>query len=505
MLFLHQLDGYRQVIIQCHDNPDADAIGSAFALSRYFGSKNISSQIVYGGRRISKSNLTAFVEALAVPLRHLDDKKQELAEILAREDTLLLTVDCQHGAGNVTRLSGRKICVIDHHLKETDLADYERIESYLGSCATVVWRMLQEAEYDLEQDGESSTALYYGLYTDTNSLAELFHPIDRDMLESLRFDHRLIRRLKGSNLSREELLIAGQALSSAHFDTENKTAIFKTEPCDPNILGFVSDLTIQAEGVNTCIGFCEIGGGVKLSLRSGVGEVMANEMASYLTQGVGSGGGNKEKAGGFMRLADDEDSAGWLQRRVDSYFASYDKLEAGRDMVDTADMKIYRKKPVMAGYVILTDIYPEGTEVTVRTLEGDAVFSVTADTYLMVGIKGEVYPIGREKFERSYQTLDEVFRFPDEVIDGSFYSPTVRDRLYERCIDLTPHIRACRASAESFIYARPLIRNAKVFNSWYVDGYMYGRPGDYLAARRDDPTDIYVIDGKIFPLTYEPI
>ncbi|MGL5438111.1 MAG: DHH family phosphoesterase [Lachnospiraceae bacterium] len=504
MFALNQLREYRQIVIQCHDNPDADAIGSAFALFRYFTGQGISCRIVYGGRIVSKSNLVVFIEELKIPLEHINNMTEEMGETLARKDVLLLTVDCQHGAGNVTRLPGINIAVIDHHNKETDLAHYERIEAYLGSCATVVWRMLTEAGYDIIGDLSASTALYYGLYTDTNSLAELFHPIDRDMLESLQFDHRLIRYLKGSNISREELLIIGQALSSARFDTDNKNAIFQTEPCDPNILGFVSDLTIQTAGIDTCVGFCEIDGGVKLSLRSGGGEVMANEMAAFLARGVGSGGGSREKAGGFLRLEPGIETAAWLQHRIDSYFASYDKLEIGKDKADILQMKRYRKKPVTVGYVILTDLYPEGTEVTIRTLEGDAVFIVTAATYLMVGIKGEVYPIATNKFQRSYQVLEEEFSFPAELVDDRFYAPTIRERLYGRTLDLHPHIRACRALEQSMIYARPLKRNTKVFyTSVYIDGYMFGRPGDYLAARCDDPKDIYVIEARIFDLTYE--
>ena len=32
---------------------------------------------------------------------------------------------------------------------------------------------------------------------------------------------------------------------------------------------------------------------------------------------------------------------------------------------------------------------------------------------------------------------------------------------------------------------------------------MYGRPGDYVAVRQGDPTDVYIIMGKVFDKTYE--
>ena len=50
----------QSVTIQCHDNPDADAIASGFALYKYFLSLGRQVQLVYAGRnQIHKSNLDA--------------------------------------------------------------------------------------------------------------------------------------------------------------------------------------------------------------------------------------------------------------------------------------------------------------------------------------------------------------------------------------------------------------------------------------------------------------
>ncbi len=42
----------------------------------------------------------------------------------------------------------------------------------------------------------------------------------------------------------------------------------------------------------------------------------------------------------------------------------------------------------------------------------------------------------------------------------------------------------------------------KVFTQWYKDGYMYGHAGDYLAIREDDLSDCYIVDDKVFMMTY---
>lgn len=36
---LTELNQYNPITIQCHDNPDADAIGSGYALHQYFSKK----------------------------------------------------------------------------------------------------------------------------------------------------------------------------------------------------------------------------------------------------------------------------------------------------------------------------------------------------------------------------------------------------------------------------------------------------------------------------------
>ena len=53
------------------------------------------------------------------------------------------------------------------------------------------------------------------------------------------------------------------------------------------------------------------------------------------------------------------------------------------------------------------------------------------------------------------------------------------------------------------IYACELQRRTKVFPASDNGEYFLGRPGDYMAVRLDDFTDIYVIQREIFLQTYE--
>lgn len=50
-----------------------------------------------------------------------------------------------------------------------------------------------------------------------------------------------------------------------------------------------------------------------------------------------------------------------------------------------------------------------------------------------------------------------------------------------------------------------LDHRVKIFTEWDKDKYMLGREGDFLAVRKDDYHDIYIIEQSIFYKTYEPV
>ena len=180
---ISELTGFDEITIQCHDNPDPDAIASAFALYEYFKLEKKKVRIIYSGRnRIQKPNLKLMIEKLQIPVEYSEAPDAEIKG-------LLLTVDCQYKEGNVTFLPAKEVACIDHHV---DSGNVERAEirSYLGSCSTLVWDLLlkEKAEFEPEVWKRVQTALYYGLLTDTGNFIELHHPMDRDMRDVLEYD-----------------------------------------------------------------------------------------------------------------------------------------------------------------------------------------------------------------------------------------------------------------------------------------------------------------------------
>lgn len=501
---LCDLEKYNPITIQCHDNPDADALASGYGLYCYFKAIGKDVSIVYSGRNeIQKSNLRLMLEKLQIPVQYI--KKDECTY----RKGLLITVDCQYGAGNVSRIEAEHVAIIDHHQVEVDHVPLSMIVPGLGSCSTLVWKLLNEAGYKTDDEKGLGTALYYGLYTDTNQFAELHNPLDKDMREEIEHDNSLINQLRNSNLSLKELEIAGIAMIRYSYNEEYGFAVIKSQPCDPNILGLISDFLLQVDSIKTCVVFNEAGDGYKLSVRSCVKEVNASELAAFLTEGIGSGGGHYEKAGGFIskKLYNQKCNAlhaeAYFNSRMTEYFDSYELVYAREYEADIASMKKYEKNRLPVGYVNLWEIIPVGTPVTIRTLEGDIDIIVQEDLVAIIGIKGEVYPNRAEKFRRSYHASEEMYIY--ERLSSAEYLPTVKIRSTGEDLVLTDYAKVCIPSGSVSIYAKQLEKGVKVFTAWDKEKYMLGRVGDYLAVRSDDLHDVYVVEKDIFSKSYREV
>lgn len=507
---LDELTEYDPITIQCHDNPDADAIAAGYALCCYFESLGKSARLVYGGRnKIQKPNLLLMLEHLDIPITYMEEAaRYAQTQPGGRLPGLLVMVDCQYGAGNAEKLPAEQVAVIDHHQIEKEQVELSEINPHVGSCSTLVWQMLCKAGYEIT-DTKLGTALYYGLFTDTNQFAEIFNPLDMDMREAVPVDKTLVTLFRNSNLSLQEMEVAGVAMIRHIYNDDYHYAIIKSKPCDPNILGLISDFLIQVAEVHCCVVYNETKEGYKFSVRSCIKEVQANELAAFLAEGVGSGGGHREKAGGFINMTLYEEayptlhSEAFFSQRLNDYFDHCQIIYAKEFDIDLTDMQTFVKKPIPLGYVEAKDVLPLGTPITIRTLEGDVDMVVEEDLIIMVGIKGEVYPNRRERFTRTYEATQKPYHEGENNGQSDLlYEPTIHNRTTGEVLRLIDQAKVCIAGGGARIYAKELTERVKVFTAWDEEKYMLGRPGDYLAVRCDDRHDIYVVERDIFFKTY---
>ena len=73
-MFLKQFAEFNSICIQCHDSPDADAMGAAFGLYAYFMNLGKKVNLIYAGEhQITKPSLKLMVEHLGIPIRYVNE------------------------------------------------------------------------------------------------------------------------------------------------------------------------------------------------------------------------------------------------------------------------------------------------------------------------------------------------------------------------------------------------------------------------------------------------
>ncbi len=510
---LERMLTYDDIVIQCHDDPDADTIVSGYALLKYLESKGKSPQLVYSGRReATKKSLLLMIETLDIPLRY--------RRTLESVPELLVTVDCRAGQRNVSSLPGQTLAVIDHHELDAGevLPELHEVRPDCGACATVVWAMLKEAGFSIE-DRQLTTALYYGLYMDTQKFKGA-EKLDREMLDTLRFDWEVILQLQSADLSLNDFRTAGSAFTNLRCNPEYRFASAPVDTCEPYMLGVVSDMMMDVHELDVCAAYCllEKDQCVKVSVRCCKRKDRADELVHWLVRGMGNdGGGDRTKAAGRLPLAllresfperDALDAAGELiyQRLTDYFRMPLRRLDPKAEHYEPEQAEsfcrgkaaLYRKKQMPVGCVRAADLFPEGTEILLRMLEGDVIQEVTPDLYIMIGVDNEIYHTTEAYLNANYERFDEPFRtdsrtaFPPKV----YYAGKKDFQL------LTPYAKKCVAKAGARIWAGQLDCRLEVFvwGDWHL-----GEPGDWLVCREDNHQDAYIVQKSVFERTYEPV
>lgn len=294
---LSELLQYENICIQCHDNPDADTIASAYGLYCFFTSRNIAAKIIYSGIvRIKKYAVSHMIEECRIPIEHVDTTP---------DCDLLILTDCQYESGNVTVNCPNVrpvIAQIDHHLPVCNSVENSYIDDSYQSCSTIIWELLRLEGVVSAHFPMLDTALAYGLCTDTSMYADLKNPADMNMKAQLRADSNLLMELEKSNIKAVELMLIGDALNNCDFDIQSGIIFLPVFNGEPYLLAIIADLALQVEQVKLCIAYTKKNDLYPICVRSCVDIINAAEIVQTICRDMGTGGGHRLKAAGRIDM-----------------------------------------------------------------------------------------------------------------------------------------------------------------------------------------------------------
>ena len=74
MGFLNQLLKYKNICIQCHNSPDADALAAAYGVYTYLKLQDINVSIIYSGDyEIQKKDLLYMIDICEIPVAYVKE------------------------------------------------------------------------------------------------------------------------------------------------------------------------------------------------------------------------------------------------------------------------------------------------------------------------------------------------------------------------------------------------------------------------------------------------
>lgn len=253
----------------------------------------------------------------------------------------------------------------------------------------------------------------------------------------------------------------------------------------------------------------------RLLFFSNTRRVRALEFLDYLIPEFGLVKGDASAASGCissailkvqMADADVMKPMEYFLRMSQSYFVDCDWIDAGEFSIhykaEIEEMKQYGKRPIPWAYVKSTDITPAGQLFSLKSLENESGLTITAssETYIMIGCRGEIYDITRKKFENTYEATEQALDVFEMMLD---FLPAVETIPEGEYVSLDEIAHLCYPKKGKGIYAQELQKRTKVFPVNQNQEYFLGRPGDYLAVRVEDLSDVYIIQREIFQQTYE--
>jgi len=276
------------VPILCQEEPDPDAIASAFGVRALLRRSEKEAPLVALGR-VQRPETRRMIELLDIAVTRVTE-----AELRAFERVIAVDLEPVVLRGATTR-----VAVIDHHPPEKGyVTEFYDVRPDYGAAATIVTEYLRSADTTVGE--RLATALLYGIRTDT---ALLTRGTSRADVEAYGFlqehaDPALVARIDRPAYPRDVVPVFGRALQHARMADEVAVVwLGRVAREHGHMMPELADLCLSIEGVTWAAAGGVLDDALVANIRHlGEGSPGAGDVARHATRDAGSGGGHPSMA-----------------------------------------------------------------------------------------------------------------------------------------------------------------------------------------------------------------
>lgn len=330
-------EGAAALPILIHDDPDPDAVASAFGVRALLGRREAAAPIVTMAAATRQEN-RRMMQLLRLRITEVS------ADELYRFDRIVV-VDSQPRGLDTGRLG--RLAVIDHHPADGGYtAEIADIRPGYAACATIVTEYLRALD-DRRIGRDLATALLYGIKTDSDNLTRGVTPADVRAYAFLqaRADLQTIHRVERPMFSVSVMRTYGRALAAlAVEDAVAATFAGTLAEADSHILAELADLCLSVEGVCWAVVGGVVNDEVVLAVRHLGGELAPEKDAAAVEGGAGALAhrlaGEAGQGGGHATMA----RATWPRTAADQRLFAPSMDEAAKLLLRRVREELHRLK-----------------------------------------------------------------------------------------------------------------------------------------------------------------
>ncbi|MDH5541700.1 MAG: DHHA1 domain-containing protein [Nitrospinota bacterium] len=281
------VDPAKELLILTQDDPDPDAIASGMALREVLG-RDFESAPIVTMKKVSRNENVNMINLLGIAVKEVSEKTLLEADQIAM-------VDVQPSVFQLDFSSNLKI-IVDHHPGAKDYSvPFQDIQVEFGATSSMFTEYLLAEGAELSTN--LSTALYYGIKTDTLLFGREVSKYDFIAFSRLwhKANHTQISRMERPNLKQDDIGMYIKALKD--YEIKNRSLFVPLGKVQKdNIVPRLADFVVQIGNTEFIVVWGIIGEEVTFSARSLSPRIHAGEVMQNSFQMIGSAGGHQSMA-----------------------------------------------------------------------------------------------------------------------------------------------------------------------------------------------------------------